>query len=293
MAEFETIQNIPAPRTRKSLAADLRTLGVKTGMIVLVHSSLSSIGWVNGGSVAVVQALLDVITPDGTLIMPAHSGEYSDPSHWQHPPVPEAWWQIIRETMPAFDPRFTPTRSMGRIAETFRTWPDAVRSLHPQDSFAASGRHAEFITANHVLEDGLGDRSPLARIYDLDGHVLLLGVAHGNNTSFHLGEYRAPGGKMITQGAPIVENDQRVWKAFQALELDSDCFDELGADFDKVHPVKIGLVGSATTRLFSQRAAVDFAQEWIARKRRGFTAENAEAAEIRKNSAISALSAVI
>jgi aminoglycoside 3-N-acetyltransferase len=217
--------------------------------------------------VAVVQALLDVITPDGTLIMPAQSGEYSDPSHWQHPPVPEAWWPIIRETMPAFDPRITPTRGMGRIAETFRTWPGTLRSSSPQDSFAAWGRHAEFITANHALEGGLGDRSPLGRIYQLDGYVLLLGVPYGNNTSFHLGEYRAPGGKLIVQGAPIMENGRRVWKTFTTLEVDSDCFDELGAAFEKAHPVTIGLVGSATARLFSQRAAVDFAQEWITRKR--------------------------
>lgn len=268
MSELDTIQGAPSPRTRETLAADLRAAGLQAGMVVIVHSSLSSIGWVNGGSVAVVQALLEVIAPDGTLIMPAHSGEYSDPSYWQHPPVPETWWQIIRDTMPAFDPRVMPTRGMGRIAETFRTWPGALRSSNPQDSFVAQGRYAEFITANHALEGGLGERSPLARIYDLDGYVLLLGVPYGNNTSFHLGEYRAPGGKLIAQGAPILENGQRVWKTFTTLEVDSDCFDELGADFERVHPVKIGLVGSATTRLFSQRAAVDFAEQWITEKRK-------------------------
>jgi aminoglycoside 3-N-acetyltransferase len=272
LTELDTIQNIPSPRTRETLAADLRALGLHAGIVVIVHSSLSSIGWVNGGSVTVVQALLDVITSDGTLIMPEHSGEYSDPSYWQHPPVPEAWWQVIRDTMPAFDPRITPTRGMGRIAETFRTWPGVLRSSHPQDSFAAWGHHAEFITANHALENGLGDQSPLARIYDLDGNVLLLGVPHGNNTSFHLGEYRAPGWKIEVQGAPILENGQRVWKTFTTFEVDADCFDELGADFEKAHLVKIGLVGSATSRLFSQRAAVDFAQRWITQKRRNSTA---------------------
>jgi aminoglycoside 3-N-acetyltransferase len=267
MSEHDAIQSIPSPRTRETLAADLRRLGLQAGMVVIVHSSLSSLGWVCGGPVAVVQALLDVITPDGTLVMPAHSGELSDPSYWQHPPVPEAWWPIIRETMPAFDPRCTPTRGMGRIAETFRTWPGALRSSHPQDSFAAWGKHAEFISAKHELEFGLGEQSPLGRIYDLAGQVLLLGVPYGNNTSFHLGEYRAPGGKSEVQGAPIMENGQRVWKTFTALEVDSDCFDELGADFERTNPVTIGLVGSATTRLFSQRAAVDFAQEWITEKR--------------------------
>ncbi len=267
MPELDAIQSIPSPRTRATLAADLRRMGLQAGVVVIVHSSLSSLGWVNGGPVAVVQALLDVITPDGTLVMPAHTGDLSEPSYWQHPPVPEAWWPIIRETMPAFDPRITPTRGMGRIAEMFRTWPGTLRSSHPQGSFVARGRHAEFITANHALEDDFGERSPLARIYELDGDVLLLGVPYGNNTSFHLGEYRAPGGKLIAQGAPIVENGQRVWKTFTTLEVDSDCFDELGADFEKVHPVKSRLVGSATTRLFSQRAAVDFAQEWITEKR--------------------------
>ncbi len=148
MTELETIQNIPTPRTRETLAADLRALGLRAGAVVIVHSSLSAIGWVSGGSVAVVQALMDVLTPTGTLVMPTHTGDLSDPSFWQNPPVPEAWWDIIRDTMPAFDPEVTPTRGMGRIVETFRTWPGVLRSSHPQVSFAAWGQHAEFITAS-------------------------------------------------------------------------------------------------------------------------------------------------
>ena len=263
MTEEAAIQNAAAPRTRESLARDLNALGLGPGLTVIVHSSLSALGWVSGGPVTVVQALMDVITPEGTLVMPTHSGDYSDPSQWRNPPVPAEWWPIIRETMPAFDPAITPTRKMGCIVETFRTWPKVRRSSHPQTSFAAWGKHADFITARHSLDHSLGEQSPLARIYDLDGRVLLLGVPYGNNTSFHLGEYRAGTSPALVQGAPVMENGQRHWKEINDVAWDSDRFDELGADFERVHPINIGRVGSAESRLFSQRLAVDFAREWL------------------------------
>src|SRR5687768_13783978 len=83
--EKDLIDRTPELRTRQSLAADLRRLGLRPGTVVIVHSSLSSLGWVCGGSVPVVQALMDVLTEAGTLVMPTHSGEYSDPAQWQSP----------------------------------------------------------------------------------------------------------------------------------------------------------------------------------------------------------------
>lgn len=86
MSEAKVILNTPSPRTRRSLAADLHQLGLAPEMTVLVHSSLSSLGWVCGGPVTVVQALMDTVTPAGTLVMPTHSSDYSDPAQWQAPP---------------------------------------------------------------------------------------------------------------------------------------------------------------------------------------------------------------
>lgn len=265
-SELKAIQTIPTPRTRTSLAADLARLGLRAGMTVMVHSSLSALGWVCGGAVAVVQALMDVVTPEGTLVMPTHSGEYSDPSYWGNPPVPEDWWPVIRETMPLFDPALTQSRGMGRIPEVFRTVPGALRSRHPALSFAAWGRHAEFVTTGHSLEFSLGESSPLARVYDLDGWVLLLGVGHRNNTSLHLAEYRAPGRPRTVQGAPWLVDGRRVWQAYEDVDLDAEVFGDLGADYERLHPVTTGLVGSAETRLLRQRPIVDFAVEWLTAK---------------------------
>lgn len=263
MREGELIEATPEPRTRSSLADDLRHLGLAAGTNILVHSSLRALGWVCGGPVAVIQALMDVITPEGTLVMPTHSGDLSDPAQWKNPPVPESWWPKIRQTMPAYDPRITPTRDMGRIVEAFRAWPDVQRSAHPATSFAAWGAQAVFVTENHFLDYEMGETSPLARIYDLDGWVLLMGVGYDSNTSFHLAEYRLPDPKPSRQGAPIIANGARVWKEFNDININDDPFGQIGADFEEAENVRSGKIGSAESRLFSQRKAVDFALQWL------------------------------
>ena len=112
----------------------LQALGICEDDRVLVHSSLSSLGWVAGGAQAVVEALLATI-PQGTIFMPAQTGDNSEPSYWQNPPVNPAWHPIIREQMPAYDKKLSIPRKMGKIVETFLYLDGIKRSNHPQVSF--------------------------------------------------------------------------------------------------------------------------------------------------------------
>jgi aminoglycoside 3-N-acetyltransferase len=270
MSEEHIIRHtVDGPVTVPALKRDLARLGVRAGMGVLVHSSLSALGWVCGGAPAVILALEDLLGPGGTLVMPTHSA-LSDPADWCDPPVPEVWWDSIRCTMPAFDMDLTPTQGMGAIPESFRKQRGVARSNHPQVSFAAWGKDAIAITGGHSLEFGLGDGSPLARLYEIDGWVLLLGVTHRSNSSLHLAEYRAdyPTKRLTQCGAPVLVNGERHWVEFLDLALDISDFETIGKQFEAATGlVRRGKVAGASSLLMPQRALVDYAVGWIERHR--------------------------
>ena len=181
MSERDVIEATAQPATADSLRRDLEALGLASGSIVMVHTSLSSLGYVVGGAEAVVEALRAAIGADGTLMMPTHSGQYTDPASWRNPPVPPGWVATMRASMPPWDPHRSPTRLMGATADYFRHLPDVQRSAHPTVSAAAVGPAAETLLATHTLDQGLGEGPPQARLCELGGQVLLLGVSHENH----------------------------------------------------------------------------------------------------------------
>ncbi len=268
--EGSVVNSTLKPNTLSSLKRDFEALGVKPGAIMIVHSSLSKIGWTVGGSVSVIRALMHALTPEGTLVMPTFSSDNSEPSKWENPSVPEGWWDTIRKEMPAFEPKITPTRGMGTIVDTFRNWPNVLRSNHPTSSFAAWGKNAKFITENHELIGDLGEGSPISRMYELNGQILLIGVSHENNSSIHLAEYRSdfPGKKFVKTGCAILVNNQRKWVEWEQLDVDSDDFEQLVKDFESKINYKPGKIGKAATRLISLRAIIDFGVEWLKKNRK-------------------------
>ena len=156
--------------TYTDLVSGLRTLGLGAGHRVLVHSSLSSFGYVDGGARTVIDALLDVVGPQGTVLVPTLTGDEA--------------------LSPANPPRFDPASSpcwTGVIPETFRQRQDAVRSLHPTHSVAAIGADADALTREHIDSvTPCDDRSPYAKLAGLpDSYVLLIGAGYQVLTLLH------------------------------------------------------------------------------------------------------------
>jgi aminoglycoside 3-N-acetyltransferase len=269
--EHTVVAMTKRPITRASIVRDLQALGVAAGDTLVVHSSLSKMGWVVGGAQAAVEALLEAVGSNGTLLMPTHSSSWTEPADWQNPTLPHEWLADVYAALPAFDPALTPATHMGAIVNCFRHVPGAIRSNHPWASFAAVGKHAEFLTADHRLDCGMGEYSPVGRAYELDAKVLLLGVGHGNNSSLHLCEHRAEwvGKALERQGAAILVDGVRQWVVYEHLATDETDFETLGDDFDATGQTSVGNVGYAVSKLMDQRALVDFGAAWMGYNRPG------------------------
>lgn len=258
------------PVTKKDLLDALRGVGMKGGDAVMVHTSLSRIGYVLGGAQTVIEALIETVGPEGTIMMPTQSWKNLDPDVGVHGEVEEAYWQMIRDNWPPYDKRITPTQTMGAVAEMFRSWPGTLRSDHPARSVSAYGKYARYLTENHDLSNIFGEGSPIAKLYELDGHVLLIGVGYDKNTSLHLADVRAeyPGKHNSVEHSAVLENGQRVYKAYETLFVDGEDFVEIGEAFEKEHKVSQGMMGNARLRFMRSRELVDFAVGWMEANRR-------------------------
>lgn len=160
--------------TRAKLVADLRGLGLVPGDIVFVHSSLKSLGYVEGGPRAVWEALLEVVSPAGTVIVPTYymSGG--------------TIYSTCQDKDYCFDPRRHGT-GLGALPAAFLELPEVKRSIHPTHSVSAIGKHAGYVTeAHHLAPSIFGRGSPWQRCHELDGKVLGLGISMGPVTFYHL-----------------------------------------------------------------------------------------------------------
>jgi aminoglycoside N3'-acetyltransferase len=216
------------------LVEQLLALGVPHGGVLLVHTSFRQVRPVEGGPEGLIRALREALGPEGTLVMPSMSGDDDQ----------------------VFDAARTPTEDMGVLAEAFWRMPGVLRSDSPH-AFAAVGPRAREITAPHSVFVPHGLDSPVGRVYEMDGQVLLLGVGHDSNTTIHLAENlanvsysRRKHVTVLQGGVPTRVDYDEVDHCTERFELADGWLDEAGLQ-------QRGMVGHALARLARSRDIVD------------------------------------
>ncbi len=252
--------------TKKEMLRQLRELGVTEGMILEVHSSMKSLGYVVGGAQTIVDSLLEAVGYDGTLVMPIQAWENSEPSYWENPPVDRSLWEEVRSSIPAFRADQSEYSGMGAVINNFNRRTGVYRSSHPKAAFAAYGRYGKLITHKHDLDFSLGLNSPLGEMYKLPAYILLMGVDYDRCTSMHLGEVISGIRPVIMEGGATEDNGIRKWNQYLDLEYDSDEFIEIGHAMEAASLVRLGKIADSTCRLMKFKETVDFTADYL-RKR--------------------------
>ena len=255
---------------RADVAHDLHRLGLRPGDAVMAHGALSRAGRLLDGPDTVVGGLLDAVSPGGTVLA------YTD---WHAPydelldtdgRVPEAW----RSRIPPFDAATSrAARDNGALPEFLRTWPDARRSGSPGASVAAIGARAGWFTDNHPLHYGYGPGSPLAKLVQVGGKVVMIGAPWDTMTLLHHAEHLAdiPGKTVIRYEVPFTSAEGVRWRTSEEFDtrgpvvpsLPEDYFADIVAAFlDAGHGTR-GTVGAADSILVDARAMCTFAVAWL------------------------------
>ncbi|KMS73671.1 hypothetical protein ACM01_17780 [Streptomyces viridochromogenes] len=244
--------------TGKDLRAGFEELGLPTSAVVIVHASLSAFGHVDGGPAAVLDALRDHLGPEGTVVVPAFTGDAVRDPHPGAGPDAGAEVDADRAAVPLFHDEL-PTL-MGALPTALLTDPDRLRSSHPQASVAAVGARAQEITERQPFAYAVGRDSPFDRLHALSAHILLLGVGHNRNSFLHYAESLIPNHRRKLRRFPYVVAGERVWVEVPDVGDDNGRhFPGVGEEAEREGLVRVGRIGAAECRLMASVPFVEFA----------------------------------
>jgi aminoglycoside N3'-acetyltransferase len=224
---------------RADLVQQLRALGVAAGDVLLVHTSFRAVRPVEGGPEGLIAALREALGPEGTLVMPSWTGDDATP----------------------FDPAVTPASAdLGVVAGTFWRLAGVQRSSHPF-ACAAAGPHAGFILGDPLPLPPHIPESPVGRVHELDGKILLLGVDHEVNTTLHLAEILAGARYRVPNVITVLENGRAKRITYGENDHCTLRFALMGGWLEERALQTAGPIGRATALLARSRDVVEVALE--------------------------------
>ena len=242
------------------LVDGFKQLGIKKGDVIMAHSSLKAFGYVDGGADTIIDALLDVVGKEGTVIMPTFTLSFMD------------------KDAPVFDVNNSPSE-VGKITEVFRKRKDVYRSKHITHSVAVWGKDAEFV-ASLPSSSAWGDDSPFKWLLDRDGYILMLGTDYNTCTLIHKVEedlkvpYRYmrnyPGSKIILEDGTVIDNKTKGYFRKEGITSDWSKLIEFLKSSDIARQIQIA---QATVSLAKARDIYQKTYEFIQKHPYGLIAK--------------------
>lgn len=261
---------LPDFRTRASLRDDLILIGLQAGDTIMVHAAMSKVGPLLNGPDALSNAILDVVGPEGTILVYTSWDSVHDDLLNDDGCVMSEW----RDHVPGFDQQASRSARMnGIIAEFVRTMPGARRSANPGASVAAIGKLADWITANHQLDYGFGEATPLSKLVEVGGRILMVGAPWDTMTLVHHADHLAdmPDKQTIRIEVPFAGANGTEWRFMEEFEtgdpihaaLPENYIEQIVTAYVESGAGNQGLIGAAPSLLVDARPTLVFAIRWL------------------------------
>ena len=243
---------------KEELCSQLRALGLQKGMVVLVQANMKKMGYLIGGEQMLIEALMDTVGYEGTIVIPTFTLDLLDPA-CQKKQLPRIYWEEVRKNSLPFDKKTSAPIKEDTLACQFLRNEGVARSNHPIYSFAAWGKYAKLICDYQPLHFGLNQESPLGEITKLNGYVALLGCDYDECIMYKLACYKAKELPIKVVSAPILRANHMQWKKILDLDFERLVMPDIGPALEERNIVKNADIASAPSHFFSSREAVQLA----------------------------------
>jgi aminoglycoside 3-N-acetyltransferase len=238
--------------------------GIAAGDAVVLHGSLKAVGWISGGANTVVDALLSLVGPEGTVIVAAQYTANLDPGLLETRLDPQTV-TVLRTTQPPFRGKATHLPTMGSLTTAVQLDERSRMSNHPTCAVLALGKHAKWLTADHPLTPAFGEGSPYAKAQELNAKLVLIGVEYAVVSALHTVQVATKTLPWCIHSAAqgSVESPTRSYYLDYAYTCEA--FDSIGFAYESTHPVKKTPLGKAVVRCLPLRPFLAFAKTWMER----------------------------
>ncbi len=258
MSLLDIINNSKFPVTKDYLVNEFRELGIKKDDIIMVHSSLSSFGYVVNGAYDIIDALIEVVS-DGIITMPGHTSNNSKVEDWQNPPIPKEWHDLVKQSIRPTTNETEPT-SIGAVPRVFSRYNSIYRTEHPFTSLIYYGKNIPEELKNQPLDKPHSFEGPFGYLYKNNVKLLMLGTEYDNLTFMHLA-CNMNGGPYQAMESNIYVNNSVKRVSFDIEDDDTDLFNTIGNKFETEYTqlINISKIGNATCKLINGKELVDYA----------------------------------